>query len=384
MRFFNVMAVLCLFSIIGCAEFKDEKTQKQDPQSELVGANNLTEFVKIGVQPTTEPEKYMVYFGWPQISDPRRVRIRMEQTLAVVESNQTTFSHEVGHNQTLTYTFDILTADNKIEKSFSKLVKIPRDFVVRKDQSEFSENTTLSVNRLFIGEVPLRTNGFDVEIQTNELISKKGIVETFPEGLKAAINVDGRSGGNLIVNAASAHGSLKVYMRGEHGGDGAKGPAFPDRAASGTPAGAGFYFCECVGRTCNLIQSAPEKTIQGRSCYCESTGSDAGNGANGVQGRKGLPARKGGNSGNLKINIKDGSGFLIESFKSIGLAGQPGEGGDGQLGGLGGTTSGVKCAGKPGGGGATGPKGESGDWSQDGELQTICLYVASEAKNDCY
>lgn len=383
MRLFNVMVVLCLFAAIGCAEFKNEAATNQYRQLVQVGANNFSEFVNIRVQPTTEPEKYVVYFGWPKISDPRRVRIRMEQTLAVVESNQTTFSHEVSHNQTLTYTFDILSSDNKIEKSFSKLVKIPRDFVVRKDQSEFTENTTLSVNRVFLGDVPLRTNGFDVEIQTSELISKKGIIETFPEGQKANLNIDGRNGGNLIINATSAHGSLKVFMRGEHGGDGAKGPAFSDRAASGAAAGEGSYFCECVGMHCDgpLVLSTK---IQARTCYCEVSGGNAGNGANGVQGRKGLPARKGGSSGNLKINIRDGSGFLVETYKSIGLAGQPGEGGDGQLGGLGGTSSGAKCSGKPGGGGATGPKGDVGDKSQDGELQTICLYIASEGKNDCY
>lgn len=383
MRFFNVVAVLCLFAVIGCAEFKDEKKEDQDLANMRVSAQNLSDFVKIGVQPTTEPEKYMVYFGWPKITDPRRVRIRMEQTLAVVESNQTTFSHEVGHNQTLTYTFDILSSDNKIEKSFSKLVKIPRDYVVRKDQSEFLENTTLSVNRIFFDDVPLKTNGFNIEIQANELIANKGIIETFPEGVKANLNADGRSGGNLILNANSAHGSLKVYMRGEHGGDGGKGPAFPSRASDGVGAGEGSLFCDCIGRNC-MGPISTEPQIQGRACSCESMGRDAGNGSNGAKGNKGLSARNGGSSGNLKINIKDGAGFLIETFKAFGVAGVPGEGGDGQPGGYGGAKAGGKCSGKAGGGGATGPKGDGGDKADDGKLGTICVYIASEGKNDCY
>ena len=382
MRLFNVVAVLCL-AVIGCAEFKDEKTENQDQENMRVSSQNISDFVKIGVQPTTEPEKYIVYFGWPKISDPRRVRIRMEQTLAVVESNQTTFSHEVSHNQTLTYSFDILSGDNKIEKSFSKLVKIPRDFVVRKDQSEFLENTTLSVNRVFFDEVPLRTSGFNIEIQTNELIANKGIIETFTDGIKAKLNAEGRGGGNLIINANSAHGSLKVYMRGEHGGDGEKGPAFPNRANGGSAAGDGSLFCDCVGRNC-MGPVSTEPQIQAHVCSCESTGRDAGNGTNGAKGNKGFSARNGGDSGNLKINIKDGAGFLIETFKSFGIAGVPGEGGDGQLGGLGGTTSGKKCSGKAGGGGATGPKGDNGEKAEDGKLGTICVYVASEGKNDCY
>lgn len=383
MRFFNVVAVLCLFAVIGCAEFKDEKKEDQDLANMRVSAQNLSDFVKIGVQPTTEPEKYMVYFGWPKISDPRRVRIRMEQALAVVESNQTTFSHEVSHNQTLTYTFDVLSSDNKIEKSFSKLVKIPRDFVVRKGQAEFLENTTLSVNRVFLEDTSLETNGFNIEIQTNELIANKGIIETFPEGLKAKPNIDGRDGGNLIINANSAHGSLKIYMRGEHGGDGTKGPAFSNRAPDGATAGEGNYMCDCVGRLCDGPVST-EPQIQGRVCMCESTGKNAGNGTDGAKGNKGLPARKGGGSGNLKINIKDGAGFLVETFKSSGVAGVPGEGGDGQPGGIGGPKASGKCSGNPGGGGATGPKGDGGDKADDGKLGTICVYIASEGKNDCY
>lgn len=383
MRFFNVVAVLCLFAVIGCAEFKDEQKENQGPVNMRVSVQNLSDFVKIEVQPTTVAEKYMVYFGWPKISDPRRVRIRMEQTLAVVESNQTTFSHEVEHNQTLTYTFDVLSSDNKIEKSFSKLVKIPRDFVVRKGQSEFTENTNLNVNRVFFDEVPLRTNGFDVEIQANEIIADKGIVETFTEGIKASLNNEGRGGGSLVINANSAHGSLKVFMRGEHGGDGEKGPSYASRAQDGSPSGQGIVSCECVGRLCDgPVFTKP--SIQAHVCTCESYGSNAGNGANGAKGNKGLPARAGGGSGNLKINIKDGAGFLVETFKSSGVAGTPGEGGEGQPGGLGGAKVSGKCAGNAGGGGATGPKGDSGDKAEDGKLGTICLYIASEAKNDCF
>lgn len=383
MRLVNVMAVLCLFAVIGCADFKDEKSATPDQVNMRVSTQNLSDQIKIDVQPTTEPEKYIVYFGWPKLQEAKRIRIRMEQNLNIVDANQTTFSHEVGHNQTLTYNFDILDSDNKIEKSFSKLVKIPRDFFVRKDQSEFTENTLLSVNRIFFEDVPLKTNGFDINIQANELIANKGLIETFSEGEKASLNTEGRSGGNITINANSAHGSLKIFMRGENGGDGAKGSAYASRASDGSPAGDGLLFCDCVGRNC-LVQAWTGLQIQGHVCTCESQGGDAGSGANGLKGNKGLPARNGGSSGNLKINIKDGSGFIVETFKSSGLAGVPGEGGDGQPGGLGGASSGRKCSGKAGGGGATGPKGDGGDKAVDGNLGTICVYIASEGRNDCY
>lgn len=398
-QYIAAMAVLCLFLILGCAQFENENAPtngaaKQSNVSELVTAENLSDFIRIEVQPTTKAEKYMVYFGWPKLSESARVRIRMEQTLAVVEYAQTTFSHEVTHNQTLTYTFDVLGADSKIQKSFSKQVKVPRDFVVREGQNQFSEDTRLQVNRIFMAGTPLRTNGFNVEIFSNELIADKGIIETFPEGTKAPANQDGRGAGVLTLNIGTASGSLKVFMRGEHGGDGTKGPSYGGRAPDGGGAGDGSVECDCVGRMCNLTLSVrtllqtDEVQPQAMSCVCSSYGHDAGNGATGAKGNKGLPARNGGSSGALKVTIKDGSAFDIQAYKTFGLAGAPGEGGDGQPGGNGGPgrngNSRRDCRGSAGSGGATGPKGDSGDLAADGVLGPICVYIASEGKNDCY
>lgn len=388
-QYIAAMAVLCLFLILGCAQFKDEnapdESQKVAQSGEKVTAQNLSDFIKIEVQPTTKAEKYMVYFGWPKMSEAVRVRIRMEQTLTVVDANQTTFSHEVNHNQTLTYTFDVLGMNNLIEKTFSKLVKVPRDFVVREGQNQFTDNTKLNIQRLFLSSsTPLTTNGFNIEIVTNELISDKGIIQTFPEGSKASYSTDGKNGGSIVIKAKSAAGQLKAFMRGQNGGDGLKGESYSSRAADGAPPGPGTMECSCVRCPYRTLMKLIEVAdAQPMACFCDTIGSDGGNGAAGAKGRQGGRAGHGGDSGSLKVEIADGSAFLIQTDSKIGFAGSPGEGGDGQPGGVA-LGSKTRCSGRVGSNGPGGPKGDVGDSGVDGKTGPICIYIASEGKNDCY
>lgn len=382
------MAVLCPFLILGCAQFEEDGKQDNSEKTTLnqdkVNAKNLSDFVKVEVQPSTKAEKYLVYFGWPKLSSASRVRIRMDQVLSIVDSNQTTFSHEVNHNQLLTYTFDVLGPNNIIEKSFSKLVKVPRDFVVRDGQNVFKEDSKMEIQRLFLNDTPLITNGFNIEIKTESLISEKGIIETFSEGAKAGASTDGRSGGNLFIKAQTAAGQLKVFMRGESGGDGLNGQPYGGRASDGSPPGQGSIECSGRGMPYNIPQKNSESTnYTPQVCFCMENGSDGGDALNGEKGRTGGRAGHGGDAGTFKIDVVDGSAFLIQTDFKIGLAGIPGEGGDGQPGGVAlGKAS--KCSGKVGRNGSPGPKGDSGESARDGKPASICIYIASEEKNDCF
>lgn len=172
-----LVALLCLLIETACnPEFKNTK-DTQNSQTETVSSQSIDQFIKVKVQATSSPEKYMVYFSWPKIEAGKLIRIRLDKTLAVVNPSQTDFNHEVFHDQILTYTFEILDQASKIEKSFHQQVKIPKDFVVREGQTSFQENTKLIMNRVFLNDsVPLNTNGYKIEIIANELISKKGII----------------------------------------------------------------------------------------------------------------------------------------------------------------------------------------------------------------
>lgn len=395
MRFFNVMALLCLFLLTGCnPEFTEQDVRKNMNIPETVNSRSLDQFLTVKVQPTAQPEKYMVYFSWPRIEDGKFFRVRLDKTLIVVNPTQTDFNHEVFHDQTLTYTFEILDNASKIEKSFPKQIKIPRDFVVREGQSSFTEDTRLTVNRIFLtNEAALTTNGFNIELISNELHSKDGVIETFPENTKAPINNDGKSGGTLKINALLATGDLKIYMRGQNGGDGANGENYQSRASDGRSAGEGVRFCDCAGKNCLVTASTKFELFNkikptGTICTCESNGSDGGRGADGANGRDGHRAGNGGSAGQLKISIQDGREFDLQTYASKGLAGIPGNGGEGQEGGIGGQTpdtlSGRKCGGKPGPNGSKGKAGHRGELGSDGDLGLMCTYIASENKNDCY
>lgn len=395
MRFFNVMALLCLFLLTGCnPEFTEQDVRNNKNLTDTVSSQSLDQFVQVRVQPTSKPEKYMVYFSWPRIEDGKFVRVRLDKTLIVVNPNQTDFNHEVFHDQTLTYTFEILDNASKIEKSFPKQIKIPRDFVVREGQSSFNEDTRLTVNRFFLtNDTVLSTNGFNIELVANELHSKDGVIETFAENTKAPTNTDGKSGGSLKLNALMATGDLKIYMRGQHGGDGANGESYSNRASDGSPAGEGSRLCDCVGKNCLLTAKInfdffTDAKPTGTICTCETTGGDGGRGADGANGRDGHRGGNGGSAGQLKISIQDGREFDLQTYAFKGLAGIPGNGGDGQDGGIGGQTpdtlAGKKCGGKPGGNGSKGKPGRRGNSGSDGDLGLMCTYIASENENDCY
>lgn len=408
--FVLLKVLLCLFSATGCnPEFEPKKSEDRNETlnssdgERLLSVAEFIENVNVEVQPTTKPEKYMVYFSWPKLLESQKLRIRIEQVLSITKSEQVTFSHEVNHNQILTYNFDLIGADNLTEKSFSKIVKIPRDFVVRAGQDSIAENSKLVVNRFFITkDVPLTTNGHDFEIVANLISAEGGVIQTFPLGSKANLDVDGASGGNLIIKSESARGNLKIYMRGQNGGDGSKGPAHASRAKDGSPAGSGHLFCECTGKNCLVSEIKARRAKHntsldfndaflnplGSSCSCDPIGQNATAGDNGVKGNKGHPARPGGNSGQLKVLVNDGREFFIETESSYGLAGSPGEGGEGQPGGLGGAgkreNKARDCRGWAAGDGGPGPKGDPGDFSVNGQIEMTCIYIASENRNDCY
>lgn len=389
-----VGAFFCLFLNLACApEFKDPGSASGSVGA--IQAMSLDNYIKIQVQPSVTSEKYVVQFGWPKIEDKKQIRIRLDRTLAVVGPNQTDFNHEVSHNQVLTYAIDVLDSSSKIEKTFSRQVKIPRDFVVREGQSEFDNDTKLSVNRMFIGkDKTLLILDHKVEITANELISDGGAIATYPEGQKAKNDQTGKSGGELSLKVRVATGDLKIIMRGEDGGDGSKGPAWANRAQDGRSAGSGSLECYCLDGCPPPKLKTPLFHGQGpiqplSNCSCVGDMSDGGPGQNGAKGNRGQPASPGGDSGNLKVAVQDGSQFNLQTIIVPGKQGLAGPGGDGQPAGLGGDgytdpKSDADCRGKRGTDGHPGPPGDIGAVSHDGQKGLSCIYIASEGRNDCF
>ncbi len=371
------MVLLCLILTVRCAEFESMNEDKKKEKRASVNSQDLANYIQVKVEPTSKPEVYAVYFSWPKIEEDKRVRIRLTEVLALVGPNQTTFSHEVSHDQTLTYVFDILGSANKVEKSYSKLVKVPLDLVFNNQTRELSEDLKLTARRaFFLSKSPLITNGFKVELTVDELISDSGEIQTFVEGLKAGPGKAGRTAGDITIKAKSAAGKLRIINRGQSGGDGIDGAAHPLAAASGVLPGPGQEKCSC-DRNCM-------KNSSGGNCVCEKSGAPGGKGADGLQGLAGGDAGAGGSTGKLLVSVIDGREFQLENLRLAGKAGVPGKGGPGQPGGSGGVaTKKIVCAGPTGPSGLTGKIGESGKAAPDGKEDPICIYIASEEKNDC-
>jgi hypothetical protein len=84
----------------------------------------------------------------------------------------------------------------------------------------------------------LLTKGNSLTIRAQELQSDGGSILTFPEDQTADPGKPGRSGGNIVIEAAQASGYLSVVMRGEKGGRGSFG--FNNDNGLGGRGGSGF------------------------------------------------------------------------------------------------------------------------------------------------
>ncbi len=375
-RLRKIITISVILSLIGCGEMLPPESVDEKNDQNFVSASELKNKMSVIVENGELPEKYIVHFGWPRISDSAEIRIKTDKVLGTLKSDQTIFTHTVSHNQTLTYVFEVLNPTGEVIDKFSKKVLIPQDLIITELNSEIKEDQFIKVNRLYLSVHPLRTNGFKVRIDADQIISEKGIIESFPENAQAPFDTDGRSAGELLINSKIARGELKIIMQGEHGGNGSKGKAIA-QAGAGSRGSSGQWLCE------EKIKSI-ETVIQFRGyCGCHKMGSQGGAGANGEKGNQGLAGKSGGDSGFAKINIVIGDELNLTTFSIPGLAGKGGEGGDGQPGGAGGPGFGDRCSGENGPSGATGAMGDQGLQGLPGKKGTFCTYIASEKFNEC-
>jgi hypothetical protein len=386
----------------GSAGEKSNPPQEKPEDIKRIESSELESEIKINVK-GADPEKYAIQFSWPYLVDEKVLRIRLGSVLAEVLPNQTFFTHILPHNQTVTFSFDVLDKSRKPERTFTKTVRIPTDFVLTAANNQFKENTKIDVTRIFLNEsLPLTTNGYTVDILAEEIHTNNGSVQTFPEfktiknessgsdeqvPFQASIGKIGRSGGNISITSKKLFGPLKIYMRGELGGDGPRGQSFEQRKDGvGTPAGNGKNVCE-------YNEYGPTQ------CICQY-GSRGGNGAPGSKGNPGAAGMPGGDSGNIRVSIhqyvplegfdptlpREG-GEVVRVFQVPGTGGKGGPGGDGQRGSPGGPgrdpNNMEDCRGESGDEGPKGADGDEGPTGIPGKLGLKCVYVGSENVNEC-
>jgi len=392
----DILGILFLsVVIVACDGVNMNENTSGTSSPQKIRSAELSDFLKVTVV-GGDPEKYTVQFSWPQIQDNKILRIRLGSVLTEMHPDQTFFTHQVAHNQVLTYAFDILDITKKPEKTIQKTVFIPMDFVVRQGQDTVT-STRINANRIYLNSsVPLTTNGMNVDITANEIHSVKGTIQSFPEGGSSAImGSSGASAGKISITAKLIYGKLKFIMRGQDGGEGLKGDPIPGRASAGSSAGKGLEDCT-QHPTSNSLVTLNLKPL--RVCTCDEVGGAGGPGAPGITGLIGNIGYPGGDTGSLKVVINqyvshegsevttpaEESAPIIDVIQIPGHGGTGGEGGDGQLGGIGGPTPGGHCDGRPGPEGPRGPSGKRGPTGPDGIQGPKCIYIGSENINECH
>ncbi|MGZ3769346.1 MAG: hypothetical protein ACXVCP_08460 [Bdellovibrio sp.] len=419
----KTLATLTAIFLLGCDQLDIPNSRiKSDvaPNSnQRIEASSLENEIKINIK-GTDPEKYAIQFSWPYLENEKVLRIRLGSVLAEVLPSQTFFTHILSHNQTVTFSFDILDKNRKPERTFTKTVRIPTDFVADSKNSLIKENVKIEVNRFYLNEeFPFTTNGNTVDIIANELHAEKGFIQSFPEKVKvinkdknieedlpltAADEKNARHGGNVSISAKKLFGKLKVYMRGETGGKGPKGDSTEgQKAGTGSPASNGDFVCiadppDTCGRHGEKCLTKP--SFIPRNCYCKTFGAPGGTGIQGDKGKPGKQGMIGGDTGNIRIWIHEyvplegfdptlpkDSNDVIQVIQAPGNGGKGGLGGDGQRGSPGGEGRDPKnsddCRGTAGTEGLQGAQGDEGPQGKEGKIGLKCIYVGSENVNEC-
>lgn len=223
--------------------------------------------------------------------------------------------------------------DGEFEEVQSFKVTIPLDQLIDGKVELAADETWDRYSRIFLTKnAVITTNGFTFLLKAKELHSESGTIQTFPQDTKAATLQNGRSGGHIKIDVESAQGVLIAELRGQHGGDGAKGE----------PLG---FWTELYA----ALAPAPNGTLVGPPIPSH--------------GRKGNPGGAGGNGGHtgrLQMTIQKANEFsLLPTFRP-GTGGAGGEGGAGDQ-----PFNGISFT--------PGPPGDRGANGAPGSIESACL-----------
>lgn len=127
------------------------------------------------------------------------------------------YSYQVGHKDGASY-----------EPGQTYEVHIPLDYLVDKEIVLSKDEMWSRFGRIFFTPSGIiTTNGHQLYIQADELISTSGQIRTFLNSENSQVGSAGLSGGNIQIVLRTASGELKIEMRGQNGGPGTLGSTLP-------------------------------------------------------------------------------------------------------------------------------------------------------------
>lgn len=234
---------------------------------------------------------------------------------------------------------------------------------------------------IFMKDAILSTDGSDLVLVVDEIISHSGTISTFPISTKPRAGGSGKSGGSLRLETRTGRGRLTILSHGQDGAQGTKGRV----GASGSKgprgrSGVSDSIVEC------LMPFQP--AFCATRNYCKKQTGDGGLGGQGKKGGAGTQGGNGGNSAQVFVKIEDPSQLNIFTDIQVGLGGLGGLGGDGGKGGKGGDGGkrdhAKECrVAKQGPIGLRGPQGAQGRSGSDGLKMPVCLVLGTARIGDC-
>lgn len=196
------------------------------------------------VEQTAELSEYRVIPGEPNSYD---IKVRLPEGVQVVQKenaqtksrvnlvlkieNGYLVDESVQSGSTQIYHMGVVQNGNfQIVRSLE--VAVPQDLLVSSPISLKQDTNWSAYNRIFL-QALITTNGYRLQISTNEFYSMGALIQTFPVGTKAIDGKVGRNGGVIRIEAKKAEGLLTMMMTGEGGGKASFGVAGGNGGSSG-------------------------------------------------------------------------------------------------------------------------------------------------------
>ena len=199
---------------------------------------------------------------------------------------------------------------------------------------ELSENTIIQNRKVILDMVIIQTLQYDLTIIADEFLSNHSIIKNFPEEQTAKKKENGKHGGNVLIEAKTVSGNLKLILKGENGGlvpvrrSLSKKERLKLKGKAGGNGRDAIYREFCNTETFFILSN----THCWEECILPPTRGERG--GNGLQGFPGWNGKSGGNSGSFHLKAINLSDFhLTDVKKTPGLGSR---GGRGSFGGYGG------------------------------------------------
>jgi hypothetical protein len=261
-----------------------------------------------------------------------------------------------------------------------------------RERLSLTENTSIRVNRAFFLGGGYLTNGYDLAIETNELIVSDvsirsraptpldgaHILTNFTETVIAKNHM--KVGSKILISAKVAIGKMIVGMIGANGRKGESGAEienklFPKKRTSPDPIRNGKNGLDAISvmtqRPCSPLNSGLDISCDIPTARCDRQPTNGTDGLRGDTGQNGGPGQQGGNTGTVDFFIDDHVRFkadIIILKGEGGPGGPPGPGYPGGKGGRAGKTADACGTAVDGIDGQVGPPGVDGKAGDNGDM----------------